>query len=222
MALLLVGLGFVDRLYCTEPKFNLLAPQQILPDTSIPVGSVDGNCFDPMFTSGSSIGSIDAPITMIIYSDFLCFSCQQLALSTEKEIIEHYVYTGKVRLVYKHFLTHGQSSILAAQAAECAAAHNKFWDFHDTLMARQLSVNEITIEVLQQIAGEIGLDPVSFSKELNSGKYKDQVIQEDQKARELGVSGSPTYYINRLKGKGYQPFEAFQRIFEELLRETTE
>lgn len=220
MAFLLISLGFVDRLFVTKPDFTRLGPLEVLPDTAISATPAEGNSSDPAFTSGTSLGSLNAPVTITIYSDFLCSSCQQLALSTGKEIIEKYVSTGKVRMIYRYFITHGEAAILAAQAAECAAEEGRFWEFHDALMKEQPSEDDITPIYLQHIAREAGLDMTAFAESLDSGKFREKIIEDHQEARELGVLGSPTYYVNVMKGNGYQPFQAFRQVIEELLEKT--
>ena len=199
----MIGLGYLDRLYFIEPEFTLLAPNEKIP--ALPL------------TAEKSIGSPEAPITMFIFSDFLCFPCQQFAISTMEEIHNKYVTSGKVRIIFKYYASHGESSMLAAQAAECAAVQNKFWAFHDLLMAKQPVETDVTIACLEGIAREAGLDMMSFSKSLQSGEYRDVIISAEQEAEDLNVTASPSYYVNRMKGRGYQSFQAFEDIFKELL-----
>ncbi len=147
----------------------LLPPPQTPPSGATPSPSV--------LISGTSIGSPNAPITIVVYSDFLCAPCQNFALTTEKELEKVYVETGKVRIVYKHFIVHGEESMLAAQAAESAADQNKFWPYHDLLMQMRASPksDDLSEAKLESLAEQAGLDVAAFSASLGSGKYKEKV-----------------------------------------------
>ncbi len=171
------------------------------------------------FISGTSNGSPSAPITIVVYSDFQCVPCQQFALTTEKELERVYVETGKVRLVYKHFIVYGEESMLAAQAADSAAEQNKFWPYHDLLMQMQASpkVEDISVAKLKSLAEQVGLNMAAFDASLKSGKYREKVIHDDAEGRALGITGTPTFLVNRMKGIGNKPLEAFQKVLEELL-----
>ena len=87
-----------------------------------------------VFTSGTSMGSPDAPITVTEYADFQCRFCQQFASGLEDEIGKAYIETGKVRFEYKHRIIGGEESMLMAIASEAAEQQGKFWLFHKVLM----------------------------------------------------------------------------------------
>ena len=165
------------------------------------------------------IGSPNALVTIVVYSDFQCGPCQAFALITEKELERNYIEAGKVRIVYKHLIEGGEESMLAAQAAECAAEQNKFWPYHDLLMQIRASstVSDLSVAKLESLAQQLGLNIETFDDSLMSGKFKEKVLHDDAEARALGVTGTPTFFINRMKGTGYKPFEAFQKVIEELL-----
>jgi protein-disulfide isomerase len=174
----------------------------------------------PAYDVGTSKGSPDAPVTIISYTDFQCYYCQQFFLTTEKELEKVYVDTGKVRLVYKHFILQGEESLLAAQAAECAAEQGKFWPYADLLMEirAEPGKNDLTEERLESVARQVGLDMATFRTSLQSGKYKEKVDQDTADGRAAGVTSTPTFFINGIKGVGSPAFETWQELIEELLR----
>ena len=126
-----------------------------LPDDSTTTQS--GNTTGPkptIIVSGKSIGSPSAPITVVDYSDFQCHFCQDFALHIEPLIDEYYIQTGKIRFVFKHLIIFGDESVLAAEAAECAAEQNQFWPYYHALMRLELSTRtrDFTIEKAQELA----------------------------------------------------------------------
>ncbi len=220
-----VVLIMLGRMSYARTDFFLLPPNSgspsVTPLPALPATNPSGAKPSPrILISGTSVGSPSAPITIVVYSDFQCFPCQQFALTTEKELERVYVETGKVRLVYKHLIVYGEESMLAAQAAECAAEQNKFWPYHDLLMQTQASpeVGDLSAAKLESLAGQVGLNMAAFDASLKSGKYREKVIRDDAEGRALGVTGTPTFFVNRMKGVGNKPFEAFQKVLEELLK----
>jgi protein-disulfide isomerase len=172
-----------------------------------------------VYVSGPSRGSLDAPVTIFVFSDFQCGICQQFALTTEKDLERVYIETGKVRLIYKHFITEGDESLLAAEASECAAEQNKFWPYYNLLMQAHFSPSkeDLTLARLQAFAQTVGLNMDTFNDSLNSGKFKDKVNRDTEEGTAAGVTGTPTFFVNGVPGTGNAPFDAFQKIIEQIL-----
>jgi len=172
-----------------------------------------------VYISGTSRGSLDAPVTIVVYSDFQCGICQKFALTTEKDLERVYIETGKVRLIYKHFITEGNESLLVAEASECAAEQNKFWPYYDLLMQAHFSpsTEDVTLAKLQAFAQTVGLNIDTFNDDLASGKFKDKVNRDTEEGRAAGVTGTPTFFINGVPGTGDAPFDVFQKIIEQIL-----
>lgn len=133
-------------------------------------------------------------------------------------IREQYIDTGKVRFVYKHFAILGPESNRAAEASECAADQDKFWEYHDRLFADQTTTRStLNDERLLELAGEVGLDPDALGECLNSGRYTGKVRQESLSIQSMGIRGTPAFLINGTFLSGAQPFEVFQQVIEEQL-----
>jgi len=129
------------------------------------------------------------------------------------------VQDGKVRLAYVHFAFLGPESQSAAEASECAAEQDAFWEYHDFLYENQSGEirGAFSQDNLKQFAGQLGLDVDAFSQCLDSGKYTEIVQKEKQMAQQLGVQSTPTFVINGRPIIGAQPFESFQQVIDSAL-----
>lgn len=137
-------------------------------------------------------------------------------------IREEYINTGKVRFVYKQFAILGSESNRAAEASECAAEQGKFWDYHDTVFADQVSTRStLDDEKLTELAGETGLDATAFGECLGSDRYVSQIKQDSLVVQTLGVRVTPAFLINGVFISGAQPFEIFQQVIEEQLGDSS-
>lgn len=126
---------------------------------------------------------------------------------------------GQVRVGYVHFAFLGDESIWAAEASECAADQNQFWEYHDLLFARQNGENQgaFNKDNLKAFAEELGLDTAVFNECLDSGKYTSLVQQQTDLGRSIGVESTPTFLINGQGIVGAQEFAAFQSVIDQQL-----
>jgi protein-disulfide isomerase len=156
-------------------------------------------------------GDPDAPITIVEFSDFRCPYCGRFTNDAGRQIDEQYVDAGLVRFGYQHFAFLGPESQTAAEASECAAEQDAFWEYHDVLFGSQAGVR---VDGLRQFADELGLDVEAFDDCLGSGKYASLVRGETASAQSLGVTGTPSFLINGRPLVGALPFDAFQQVIE--------
>jgi protein-disulfide isomerase len=166
--------------------------------------------------SGPILGSASAPVTIIEFSDFQCSFCKRFWADTLPKLKEVYIDQGKVRFIYRHFAILGKHSEQASQAAECAAEHGKFWEYHDQLFKNQGGL-AFTEARLRQYALDIGLNAGAFSTCLGSGKHKDKVERETTAAAYLGARGTPFFIVNQRHLVGAQPFDVFRKVIDEEL-----
>ncbi len=160
-----------------------------------------------------SEGPATAAVTVIEFSDFQCPFCQRVA-PTIKQIRQK--YGDKVRVVWKDYpLTqiHPQA-FDAAVAGNCAQEQGKFWELHDRLFPNQQALQP---EFLKRYAVDAGLDAEKFNACLDSGKYQQRVQQAVEAGSRLGVSSTPTVFINGRVVSGAQPLEAFSAVIDEEL-----
>ena len=166
------------------------------------------------------MGDPDAPITIIEFADFQCPYCGRFFAETKPQIDETYMQSGKVRFAYFNFAFLGPESNWAAEAAECAADQNKFWEYHDKLYSSQSGENQgaFNKDNLKKYAEELGLDTSAFNECLDSGKYTQLIQDESNMASSIGVRSTPTFLINGQAVVGAQPFEIFEQTIDSLLR----
>ncbi len=164
-------------------------------------------------SEGASIGDKDAPIVIVAYSDFQCPYCSR-ARAVVAQVLTS--YTGKVRVVFRHFpLPFHEHAFKAAEAAECANDQGKFWALHDHMFEHQ---DALDVASLKAAARRLGLDGPKFDGCLDEARHKERVAESVAGARAFGVEGTPHFFINGLELTGAQPFERFRDVIEAELR----
>lgn len=161
------------------------------------------------------IGSRDAKVVIVEFSDYACPYCAKFALEVEKKIVEK--YGEVVRIVFRDFPVHGEASIKAAMAANCAGEQGKFWEYHYLLFERQSEWYR-NLTKLYDYANELSLDVSSFKSCLDSEKYRGEVEKDFEDGRSYGVTGTPTFFVNGEIFVGYRSYEDFAKIIEEKLK----
>jgi protein-disulfide isomerase len=158
-------------------------------------------------------GPKNAPITVVLFSDFQCPFCGRV----EPSIAElEKLYPGKVRVAWKNFpLSFHNNAKPAAEAALAANEQGKFWQMHDILFKNQQNLSGPDLE---KYAKEIGLDMGKFKAAMDSHKFAAQVDAEMKQGSELGVSGTPAAFVNGKLVSGAQPVDAFKTIVEAELK----
>ena len=128
---------------------------------------------------------------------------------------------GTLRLEWKDFPYQGRESVDAALAARAAQAQGKFWEYHDLIYANQSSGNSggYSEESLTALAEEAGLDVDRFRRDLESARYEAAVQADFEEGQGLGISGTPTFFINGRMLVGLQPLATFEEAIEEAERE---
>jgi len=158
-------------------------------------------------------GSEKAPVTIVKFEDFQCPFCKEVQ-PTFNELLSQ--YDGKIKLVHKDLpldSLHPRAR-QAAEAARCAYEQGKFWDYHDKLYANS---PKASADDLKSFAKEVGLNVDSFDRCFVSGKYKAVVQQDLNEGAQLGLTGTPTFFINGREISGNQPLDAFEAIIDEEL-----
>ena len=168
------------------------------------------------------LGDKDAPVVMIEFSDFQCPFCRSFWRDTLPLIKSEYIDTGKVRFVYRDFpLSFHPGAMPAAQAAECAEDQGKYWEMHDKIFSEQEKLGsgtvQFSIDDLKKWSNQIGLDQNEFNSCLDSGKYANEVANDQNDGQAAGVSGTPGFFINGKSIVGAQPFSVFKSLIEEEL-----
>lgn len=164
---------------------------------------------------GHQSGPDNAPVTIVVWSDFQCPFCAKqapvLAQLREK-------YGNDVRVVYRHLaMDMHPRAALAAEAAVAAAMQGKFWAFHDQVFAH---FGHLERADLEQFARAAGLDLAPFRAALDDRRYHDAVVAEGASAQALGVDGTPTMFVNGNAVDGARDTTTMSRIVDAVLART--
>jgi protein-disulfide isomerase len=165
------------------------------------------------------LGSPEAPVSMLEFSDFSCPYCARFALETLPQLREEYIDPGRVALYCLPFPVHGEAAKLEAQAAFCAAAQGLYWEFQEAAFAyaKENGYPELGAEDLAQILGSVGGDPEGLLACLSDGAYAGVVEEVIDIAHELGVRGTPTFFVGELAVPGAYPYQVFRGILDWVL-----
>jgi protein-disulfide isomerase len=183
----------------TPPKADgsVLEQWQQGPERAIDVSPAE----DPV------LGPLDAPVTIVEYSDFQCPYCKE-ASGAIKFLVDE--YEGRVRLVFKDFpldkscneSLRAQLHPLGCQAAvmaRCAYAQGKFWEMHDALF----KLRDMTPETLDALPGRLGLENESFAACVEDPSTLEAVRHDIEEGQSLGVNATPSLFVNGRRAPSY-------------------
>lgn len=158
-------------------------------------------------------GDANAPVTVVEFSDFQCPFCAQAAPTLARI---RSTYGKQVRFVWKDLpLTaiHPQA-FKASEAGWCANEQGKFWNYHDHLFANRGALEPAN---LKKYAAEMKLDTAKFDACLDSSKYSERVRQSMNMASTLGVTSTPSTFVNGRLVSGAQPYAEFAAVIDDEL-----
>lgn len=160
-------------------------------------------------------------VTMYEFSDFQCPFCQNFWNTSYKQIKSKYIDTGKITFIYRHSpLPFHQNAQKSAEASECANAQGKFWEYHDLLFANSKSDGAgLEITDLKKYAKDLGLNTSKFDSCLDGGEMSKVVEEDSNLSKSIGVSGTPTFFINGKQVVGALPYAEFEKTIEEALNQ---
>ena len=160
-----------------------------------------------------SRGTATAPVTVVMFTDFQCSACAATHLVLQ-EVLK--TYGNRVRFVVRDFplTTIHENAYAAALAAAAAAAQGKFFEYTEILYGNQAKLDEAS---LIRYAAQAGLNLKQFEADLKSKKFAPDVEKDIADGKTLGISGTPTIYVNGVKVRRFSP-EGFQRAVDKALR----
>ncbi len=162
-------------------------------------------------------GPADAPVEIIEFSDFRCPYCGRFFNETLQPLLTN--YDGKIRLVFRDYPILGAASVLGALGGKCANDQDAFWAFHDLAFSDQ---NNLTREAFVQYAEEMNLDVERFTACLDNQEHLATIQTDYSYAQNLGVTGTPAFFINGRFVSGAQPYAVFAAIIDEELGQSEE
>ncbi len=176
--------------------------------------------------NGSPIlGNPSAPITLVEFGDYQCHFCNVFFHSTENDILQNYVETGKVRMIFKDYNIIGPDSINASHGAHCADEQGLFWEYHDILYSNWTGENNgwAASENLLKFAQEVGLDIDKWSECMINASYSQTILASNEDARSLELTGTPAFFVIGPDGEvtrlfGAQPYATFENVFDAELK----
>lgn len=187
----LTNIVFVSRLYYPDAMKDLLVAM------ASPPGIV---------SSDHIRGNPNAKVTVIVYTDFQCPYCARLHASMRTLVSE-----TDTRWIYRHFpLESHQQAANAAQAAECAGAQGRFWEYSDALFEPN---NKIDSDAsFTRIASTLGLDSKMFAACLSSRQFSRRVAAQREDGLNRKITGTPTFFVNGKRFSGAIPIDQLKSV----------
>jgi len=181
---------------------------------------------DEMVTVQSPVlGSESASVTIVEVGDYQCEMCKHWFDNTRQQVIDNYIDSGKVNMIFIDMPFLGTDSHVASMASYCAADQEKYWEYHVMLYEHQEGIDSgwASNERLKSFAFTLDLDMNEFSQCLDSKKYYYQVkLNLDKSMNSFGIQSTPTFLLINTSGeqqqiRGAQSYSVFERVIESLL-----
>ena len=157
-----------------------------------------------------TLGPATAPLTVVEFADYECPYCQR-AEETVSTLLKE--YPDRIRFVHADFpLSIHDRAFVAARASRCASEQGRFWEYRRSLFATS---GDFSDDDFKKRAAALGLRSEPFAACLASTRHDDAIRQSMDQGASLGVSATPTFFINGRMQMGAAPIEEFRRIVEE-------
>ena len=164
-------------------------------------------------------GPANAKITVVKAFEFACPFCER-ARPTMDEIVK--AYGDDVRIVYKHYIVHPATATIPSQAVCAAQQQNKFAEMEELIWEKGFKANrDLSQENMEKLATELKLDLNRFKADMQ-GECAKLVQKDHQELAQVGVTGTPGFFINGRFIRGAQPFPAFKTVIDEELKKANE
>ena len=166
---------------------------------------------------GRIAGDSAAKTWVIIASDFQCPFCRQWHTESYKQFLDEYVRTGKVKVAYINYpLGQHQNAVPSAQAAMCASAQNKFWQYHDALFDSQDKWENLPQPrpILDSIARAVGVNLDEWKKCVDGDKMLSLIFADRDRAATAGVQSTPTFLVGGQVIAGAVPFSDLKPVID--------
>ena len=158
-------------------------------------------------------GAANAPVSVVLFTAFGCQVCTDFKPAVDRILAE---YGGKVKVVFKHkiFNAPHPDALIASQGALAAKAQGKFWEMYDKLFAAGFSIDRASLE---RYAGELGLNMAQFKKDLDTEKWRPQVLRDSLLANEVGAHSFPNVLANGVRMKKPKNYESLKALVDQQL-----
>lgn len=171
-----------------------------------------------------ALGADDAPVKLAVFEDFKCPFCRQFDQTILPQLERDYIDTGQAQLYFVNFAFIGPDSTTAAIAAECAYQQNEaaFWDYKTILYRAQGPESQqwATPLRLEELAQNVGdLDAPALRQCVDDKQYEDAVTADNAMANAVGVTGTPSLFVNGEKVTAPLDYSAVQAAIDSALNE---
>lgn len=141
------------------------------------------------------LGTTTAPITIIEFGDFLCPFCSR-AVTDLYPRLKNLINEGKISIYFRDFVVHPEATPIH-NAARCANEQGKYWEFNEEIF-RKFMNGEVTTkkEIWLNLVKDLKLDLQSFEKCVEENRYFSDIQKDTEEGYNLGVRGTPTFFIN--------------------------
>ncbi|MGP8247413.1 MAG: thioredoxin domain-containing protein [Bryobacteraceae bacterium] len=166
----------------------------------------------PISMKDVAVREVGSPqVTLLEYADYECPYCQQAQPIVAKLEAE---FKGKVAFAFKDYpLPMHPHAEKAAEASHCAAAQGKYWEYHDLMFANK----DLDVAGLKNDARQLKLDTAAFDTCLDSGQMAGAVKTDASEATDLGIQGTPTFFVNGRSVSGAPSYEGLRAVINEEL-----
>lgn len=161
-------------------------------------------------------GDDSAPVTMVEVADFGCPHCQTFHAETADSLMEQYVDTGTVRWVALPYAL-STNTVPAAASAMCANEQDSYFEYAGELFSVEPAELRLSPEGYRQAAETVGLDIDAFAECMDDGRYISVVNDNREAARNVGVTGTPTFFLNDEELSGAQPLSVFSQAINAII-----
>jgi len=168
-----------------------------------------------------ALGPVDAPVTLIVYSDFQCPFCAMWSADTGPEM-RALAQRGDLRIEYRDIAGYGEDSERAARAAYAAGLQGRYLDFHEALFedSQKRPPGELTPEALVKTAERLDLDIEKFRADFQSWEVTRGVQRNIDEAAEVGAFSTPSFLLAGRPILGAQSTEVFTAAITAVLEES--
>jgi protein-disulfide isomerase len=190
-----------------------------------PPAAQEGETFD-LALLGFNEGNMEESVVWVVeFSDFGCIYCARFHTETYPELYREFVTAGEVAWKYVPVTIAGfPNADVAAQAGICAGLQDNFAPLRDRLFEEREAwmSAENAGPLMQGYARDVGLDEGSFIQCLTGTEAREKLEEANRVARQIGVSGTPTFIVHGFPVQGAPPLDAFQEVLRDLVAQGRE
>lgn len=159
-----------------------------------------------------TVGPDNAPITIVKAYEFACGYCYRVRETLDQVMA---AYPGKIKLVYKPFIVHADVAVAPAMGVCAADKQGKFVEMTNLVWEKAFVKRDLGEERIAALAGEVGLDMSRYKTDIRSSACLERLQRSVENLSNLGVSGTPTFFVNGRMLIGAQPLPAFTELIDD-------